>query len=119
MTSHFLFFIPVNNTPGLIREVYKEIRSSGQMRSLYHDKKYPFKPDEISLITNFDVPQNIDDNYGQRVRGYFVAPENGEYKFYSSCDDMCELYLSMDSQSNHVSKILSQGKASKHDEFNK
>ena len=111
----------VTSTPGLIREVYTDIKNieSGEMRSLYRNRKYPSNPDEVSLVQNFDAPQNIGDNYGQRIRGYFLAPDDGEYKFFSSCDQMCELYLSMDDQPEHVGKIINQLQPSKHNEFDK
>lgn len=60
---------------------------------------------------------NVGDHYGQRVRGYFHPPADGDYKFFSSCDDMCEVYLSMDDKASHISKIISQVQPSKHDEF--
>lgn len=33
------------------------------------------------------------DKSGQTFDGYFKAPETGEYRFYLSCDDICQLNL--------------------------
>ena len=111
----------VDNPQGLIREVYTDIDHiiSGDIRSLYHNNKYPSKPDKQSVIKDFDVPENVGDNYGQRVRGYFVPSESGDYRFFTSCDDMCDLYLSMDDKASHVSKIISQVQLTKYDEFDR
>jgi hypothetical protein len=39
---------------------------------------------------------NWADNYGQRIRGYLVAPATGSYTFWISGDDDCEFWLSTD-----------------------
>ena len=111
----------MNNPEGLIREVYTDIEhvSSGDIRSLYHNNKYPDKPDKVSILQDFDSPEDVGDYYGQRVRGYFFAPQDGEYKFFTSCDAMCELYFSVDDKPSHVSKIVAQVQPSKHDQFEK
>ena len=53
--------------PGLTREMFNDVTDivSGEMKSLYKNPKYPSKPDEVSLVQNFDAPQNIGDYYGQ------------------------------------------------------
>ena len=35
-----------------------------------------------------------EDNYGTRIRGYIHAPATGDYTFWISGDDNCELWLS-------------------------
>lgn len=104
-----------------MREVFTDIDHiiSGDIRSLYHSNKYPSQPDKTSIVQDFDAPEDVGDNYGQRIRGYFVAPDDGEHRFFTSCDEMCELYLSVDDNPSHVSKIISQVQPSKHDEFNR
>ena len=86
---------------------------------LYKSPKYPSDPDKVDIIQDFDAPLNDGENYGQKVKGFFVAPVSGDYTFFSSCDDICELYFSMDTKPEHVSKIISQTRPTKHDEFEK
>jgi len=33
-------------------------------------------------------------------RGWFKAPETGNYRFYISCDDLCKLFLNTDTPFN-------------------
>ena len=114
-----IHIILVNNEEGLIREVFTDIVKSGDIKDLYHNSKYPIKPDKVSKIQDFDTPENDGENYGQRVRGYFIAPYDGDYIFFSSCDQMCEVYFSMDDKPDHISKIISQVQFSNHNEFDK
>ncbi len=51
-------------------------------------------PDQSSLISVFEAPQNIDDNYGTRIRGYVCPPVSGIYTFWISGNDKTELWLS-------------------------
>jgi glucose/arabinose dehydrogenase len=51
-------------------------------------------PASVTQLTAFEAPQNIADNYGQRIRGYICAPATGSYTFWISSDDNSELWLS-------------------------
>jgi RHS repeat-associated protein len=42
----------------------------------------------------FQEPSNAGDAFGTRVRGYLTAPATGNYSFYISGDNDCELWLS-------------------------
>lgn len=50
----------------------------------------------VSTIISFEAPISaVDLNYyGQRVRGYVIAPVDGAYTFWISSDDQSELWLS-------------------------
>ena len=52
------------------------------------------KPTSVTELTSLETPSNIGDNYGQRIRGYIVAPENGQYTFWIAGDNNAELWLS-------------------------
>jgi hypothetical protein len=62
--------------------------------SLRNDPRYPDEPDESVLRDTFDSELDPYDNYGCRVRGYLYPPEDGDYEFWVSGDDNCELWLS-------------------------
>eukprot|EP00985_Skeletonema_marinoi_P010875 scaffold5106_cov78-Skeletonema_marinoi.AAC.2 len=50
----------------------------------------------VRLESILEAPTNIGDNYGQRIKGWLVAPENGHYTFWIASDDEGQLYLSPD-----------------------
>ncbi|MBC5995125.1 PA14 domain-containing protein, partial [Pontibacter cellulosilyticus] len=51
-------------------------------------------PTSVTELTVLETPSNIGDNYGQRVRGYIIAPESGQYTFWIAGDNNAELWLS-------------------------
>ena len=107
-------------TPGLLREVYyNNNRDIKSINALTGNPKYPLTPDSYGIIDMFDAPQDIADFYGQRIRGWFVAPDTGNYTFYSSCDNYCNLYLGNDTDPKNKVTIISQNGYSKYKEFNK
>ncbi len=87
--------------------------SRGEISALYDTSKYPNTPDLIDIIQAFDAPVNFADNYGQRIRGFFKAPETGQYQFYSSCDEICDVFLSVDEDPMHKGRVISQVQASR------
>eukprot|EP00984_Skeletonema_dohrnii_P032782 scaffold27489_cov133-Skeletonema_dohrnii-CCMP3373.AAC.1 len=50
----------------------------------------------VRLGSILEAPSKIDDNYGQRIKGWLVAPETGFYTFWIASDDEGQLYLSSD-----------------------
>ena len=51
-----------------------------QVIDLTSNPNFPNNPSSVEVIDNFDAPYNVEDNYGSRVRGYFIAPETGDYR---------------------------------------
>jgi hypothetical protein len=49
-----------------------------------------------SFLTAMEAPAD-GDNYGARMRTYFIPPQSGNYVFYGSSDDQGRFYLSTDS----------------------
>ncbi|NNE29516.1 MAG: HYR domain-containing protein [Saprospiraceae bacterium] len=64
-------------------------------------------PDETAVLSIFEIPINVDDNYGARVRGYICAPQTGNYTFWISSDDNGALYLSTNASEGNKSLIAS------------
>lgn len=79
--------------------------------SLTAAPNFPNSPDATGSIGGAGVvlesPTNIADNYGQRWRGYFVAPETDAYRFFIASDDSSELWLSTSGNPAAKSKIAS------------
>ena len=106
-------------TPGLLREVYTNNPSDRNINALMKNSKYPLKPDSYNIIDVVDTPRNIGEYYGQRLRGWFLAPETGNFTFYSSCDNYCRLYLSSNNNSQNKVLIVDQIYLSSHNQWNK
>ena len=79
---------------GLLREVYTNV--FGGISGFTNDTRFPGSPSSRSVIPEFETPQNVANNYGQRVRGYVVAPVTGSYIFWIASDDQSQLFLSTD-----------------------
>ena len=62
-------------------------------------------PSSTGTLTSFEAPTNVDDNYGQRVRGTITAPTTGSYTFWIASDDNGELWLSPNDQASGKVKI--------------
>ncbi|NDK55610.1 PA14 domain-containing protein [Pontibacter fetidus] len=64
-------------------------------------------PTTTTELTLFEAPQNLGDDYGQRIAGYVTAPATGNYTFWIASDDFSELYLSTSEDPAKKTKIAS------------
>ncbi|MVN76985.1 T9SS type A sorting domain-containing protein [Hymenobacter sp. HMF4947] len=62
-------------------------------------------PDQTATLLQLESSRNIGDNYGARIRGYICAPQDGNYTFRISGDDVCQLWLSTDDNPTHKIQI--------------
>ncbi|XP_074615208.1 uncharacterized protein LOC141874734 isoform X6 [Acropora palmata] len=104
--------------PGVIREVWKELPGKS-ISKLKDDPYYPNDPSLIEIIENFDAPFDIDKDYGSRVKGYFVAPETGNYTFYMSGSQSGELWMSSTERQQNLTKLVSMDQPTGHNQWNK
>jgi hypothetical protein len=78
--------------------------SGTAITTLTTNANYPNNPtgsDTLSSLqavnwANASQTSNWADSYGQRIRGYIIAPATGSYTFWISGDDDCEFWLSTD-----------------------
>ncbi|MES2476224.1 MAG: PA14 domain-containing protein [Verrucomicrobiota bacterium] len=80
------------------REVWSAV-NGGATADLKNSPNYPASPSTTGTLVagaGLVAPSNIADNYGQRISGYLVAPEDGRYTFWIASDDASELWLSTD-----------------------
>lgn len=75
------------------------------VQSLLDSPRYPDTPSVQELLTNFDIPRNIGDQYAVIVRGYLCAPESGDYTFYVAGDDHAEIWLSTDTDPANITRL--------------
>ena len=91
-------------TGNILWEFWYDI-SGTSVNNLINDPKYPDNPDMSELRESFDSEVDSRDNYGSRVRGYLYPPADGDYEFWVSGDDNCELWLSINADPSSAIKI--------------
>jgi hypothetical protein len=89
------FSSTVHAQHGLLREVYEPIFGVG-MEALLNDENFPSNPASVRVIDEFESPESLGTFYGQRIRGWVRAPQNGAYTFWIASDDQSQLFLSRD-----------------------
>jgi hypothetical protein len=77
----------------LLREYWLNI-PGGAVSDLTSNTNYPDNPSGSDFLSTFEAPQDWEDNYGTRLRGYIIAPNTGIFYFWISSDDNSELWLS-------------------------
>ena len=80
---------------GLVREFYTNI-TAGTLTALTNNASFPNSPGAVTLLDEFEAPQNVGDRYGQRIRGYVSPTQTGLYTFFMAADQQAVLYLSSD-----------------------
>ena len=87
-------------SPGWVKyEVYADPSTTNgtAVAALVANAKYPNSPDVQGYITSFNTRQFYGDDtheyYGCRMRAFFIAPETGDYYFYTKSDDSAELWV--------------------------
>jgi hypothetical protein len=71
-----------------------------------------------TTYTTLERHQNIGDYTGDLYRGWFVAPETANYKFYMSCDDQCIMKFNKNPMSTlDLTTLLTVTKASAYRDY--
>ncbi len=97
-------FITGNGCGAISRQLWFNI-SGNQVTNLTNNSRYPNSPDQTGILTSFEAPSNIAENYGQRIYGFLIPPASGSYTFWIASDDYSELWLSSDDTPANASKI--------------
>jgi len=74
---------------------------------LLNSPSYPNSPTATQELDLFEIPANVADNYGVRVRGYLCAPETGTYYFWVSGDDESRFNISTDNNPSNIATVAS------------
>src|SRR5436190_4345673 len=80
-------------TAGVLREVYSGI-SGTSVADLTSNVNFPNNPSTQEVLTEFEAPTDVAEDYGQRLTAYVVAPTSGDYVFWIASDDNSTLFLS-------------------------
>src|SRR5262245_26304332 len=78
---------------GVLREVYLNIGGNA-VSDLTNNPSFPNNPSYETIEPTFEAPQQIAENYGQRMRALLLPPTNGNYVFWVASDDNGALFLS-------------------------
>jgi hypothetical protein len=70
---------------------------------------YPYGPDSFEYRPDLKSKVDWFDNGAQRARSYLVPPESGDYTFWVSGDDQCQLWLSTDETAANAQLIATVG----------
>jgi hypothetical protein len=86
---------------------------------LTNNPRYPDDPDECGILTQFDGPLNIADNFGGRIQGYLSPETSGNYTFWIASDDYSQLWLSTSEKGCEAQLIASVNGWTSHREYDK
>src|SRR6266850_729363 len=78
---------------GILREVYTNITGTA-VASLTNSSSFPKHPATREILSTFEAPTSVGDNYGQRLMAWITPPTTGNYVFWIASDDNSVLYLS-------------------------
>lgn len=88
----------------ITREVWKGI-SGRTVDDLLAADAWPDDPSQRATLTSLDAPRGVGNDYGQRLRGYLIPPQSGEYRFWIASDDGSRLLLSTDASARNATQI--------------
>src|SRR5881394_1143610 len=101
-----LLFLPTRanaQAQGVYRELFTGLdRANNSLAQLTNDARFLNNtPTSTSIMPSFRMEQSLGDDYGQRVRGFIVAPSTGNYTFWIASDEVFQLFLSTDEDPAH------------------
>jgi len=86
---------------GLIRRETWNGIAGGRVSDFVNRPEYPDHPTSVTYDSSFSFPENHISDFATRMRGYLHPPSDGDYVFWISGDDNCELWLSTDQSPEH------------------
>ncbi|EDO28889.1 predicted protein, partial [Nematostella vectensis] len=102
----FLYATGVTRQHGVYIEKWEGV-DTYEIENLLKDPRYPNLPTWRGYASAFTQPANWGENFGTRIRTYFVPQQSGPHVFYISANNQGELYLSTDEMPEHKSMIAS------------
>ena len=90
---------------GLHRALWNGLLSKS-ISGLVALQAFPKSPTATALVEQFSTPHDQGITYGQRLYGFFLPPETGNYIFAASCTDECMLSLSKTDEETKKDTII-------------
>ena len=101
--------------PGVYQQVWTGI-STSSLSALTGGANYPYRPDLVRVLPEFDSGGSIGGNYGSRIRALVTPPASGNYRFHLSSDDNSVLLLGSGASAASALEIASvPGSTSRND----
>lgn len=95
---------------GLRRQIYTNILGLA-VADLRASLKFPLAPDVVDSVAGGEsqyLPNDAGENYGQRLTGWLVPSQSGNYVFYLAADDQAQVYLSPDDNPAHKQLLVEE-----------
>ena len=109
---------PCVDSHGLLFEWWDDIPGN-LIGDLTMNAAYPVDPTGQDVLDSFEIPANVKDNYGVRLRGYIVPLQSGVYRFHMTSDDQGELWLSSSDDPVRAERIAYVNDWAQYDEWTK
>ncbi len=90
---------------GIAREMFTNITGTAVMNLTTNTKFVANLPDTTGIVTGLFETATSGDNYGQRLRCYFISPQSGPHVFVIASDDSSELWLSSGANSSNKTRV--------------
>jgi glucose/arabinose dehydrogenase/regulation of enolase protein 1 (concanavalin A-like superfamily) len=91
-TTYTANYVIGNPQGTILRQVWNGL-TGNTIASLTGNAAYPNSPSATSVLTSFEGPTDVGDNYGARIVGLLYPPATGAYTFWIAGDDHVELWL--------------------------
>ena len=103
------FSIQTDTSAGkVLREWWTGLPGGQSLDLLTNSPNYPDNPSGRAIDNQFESPSHVNDNYGVRMRAYFIPGATARYKFWIASDDNGRLLLSTDQDPANASQIAFQ-----------
>ena len=93
--------------PGRLKEEYWQGNGQGPFKAAV-EAGTAGAPTFIRLLSSFELPVNVAENYSARLSGVFIPATTGDYVFILSADDTADLFLSTDANPANKRTIAQQ-----------
>jgi len=95
----------LENRGRILREVWTGI-GGADLPNLRNHANYPDNPNLTEWVTSLENPRvNYLNDFGTRMQGWLHPLTSGEYTFFLSSDDDCDLFLSPDRYPSNATRI--------------
>jgi hypothetical protein len=88
--------LPGGYDPGAITRTFFSSIAGNTVADLTGSPNFPLRPNSEVLRGSFDGGTGQGSTYGSTMRGWVIAPANGNYTFWISADDSASLLISSD-----------------------
>ena len=89
-------------TAGLIQEFWDDVPGVA-LADLQSVTRFPARPDRLVDLDSFGYLSTLEENFGARIRAYFIPPATDSYTFSITFDNAASLFLSNnDSPANAI-----------------